>query len=106
VITAQELIAELPEGTGAIPLPTVRKLINDRVGPWDVDAPARAVRSGAIQARPERYGRSHSLMVDRNEAVLILIAAVLAFAAGIAVIAMIRAVKISGVDPSVFIQAT
>jgi len=105
VTTVQELIAELPEGAGAIPLPTVRRIINDHLGTWDRGAPSRAVMQGAITALPERTGHGGAYMVDRDEAVLILVAAVLAFAAGVAVVAMIRAVKISGVDPGVFIKS-
>lgn len=102
--TVQELIDELPGAAEAIPLPFVRGIISDRLGPWPADAQSYAVRSGAIRVLPQR-AEANAYVVDRSEAVLILIAAVLAFAAGVAVVAMIRAVKISGVDPAMFIQA-
>lgn len=117
VTTAQALIAELPESTEVIPLPLVRRIINEHLGPWDRDAQSYAVKSGAIHPAPKMPGpvagqnaRKHlggnGLIVDRDEAVLILVAAVLAFAAGVAVVAMIRAIRVSGLDPAVFVQTT
>lgn len=100
--TARTLIAELPDGAGAIPLPVIRGIVNSRLGPWDREQQSYAVRSGAIRPLPGRQGRHHAYAVDRNEAVLILVAAALAFAAGVAVVAMIRAVRVSGLDPAVF----
>ena len=116
VTTAQALIAELPESAEVIPLPLVRRIINEHLGPWDRDAQSYAVKSGAIRPAPKvpgpvagqnarKYLGGNGLIVDRDEAVLILVAAVLAFAAGVAVVAMIRALRVSGVDPAVFVKA-
>jgi hypothetical protein len=116
VTTARELIAELPAETDVIPLPVVRRIINERLGTWDADAQSYAVKSGAIKPITKapgpvagRNARKHQggpgLAVDRDQAVLILVAAVLAFAAGVAVVGMIRALRASGVDPAVFAQA-
>lgn len=104
--TAQTLIAELPGDVEVIPLPVVRGIVNDHLGPWDRDATSYAVKSGAIRPLPGRQGSSHAYAVDRDEAVLILVAAALAFAAGVAIVAMIRAIRVSGVDPAVFVQPT
>lgn len=117
VTTAQALIAELPEHAEVIPLPLIRSIINDHLGPWDADQQSYAVKSGAIRPvakapgrpagrNPRKYEGGRGLAVDRAQAVLILVAAALAFAAGIAVVAMIRAIRISGVDPAVFVQPT
>jgi hypothetical protein len=106
VTTAQALIAELPDNAEAISLPFLRNIVNDHLGRWDKDQQSYAVKSGAIRPLPERQGRNHAYAVDRGEAVLILVAAALAFAAGVAVVAMIRAVRVSGLDPAVFTQAT
>jgi hypothetical protein len=116
VTTAQELIAELPGDVEAIPLPLIRGLINEHLGPWDRDAQSYAVKSGAIRPvkkapgpvagrNARKYQGGAGLAVDRDQAVLILVAAVLAFAAGVAVVAMIRAIRVSGVDPAVFAEA-
>ncbi|MGH3283599.1 MAG: hypothetical protein ACRDPD_02745 [Streptosporangiaceae bacterium] len=114
--TVQALIAELPETAEVIPLPLLRSIINDHLGPWDADQQSYAVKSGAIRPvpktpgkvagrNPRKYAGGRGLAVDRGQAVLILVAATLAFAAGIAVVAMIRAIRVSGVDPAVFVQA-
>lgn len=106
VTTAQELIAELPGDVEVIPTPIIRGIVNDHLGRWSDDAVTNAIKAGAIRPRPERHGQGQSYTVDRDEAILILVAAALAFAAGIAVVSMIRAIRISGVDPAVFVQAT
>lgn len=113
--TAHELIAELPADTDVIPLPVVRRIINERLGPWDRDSQSYAVKSGAIRpirkvpgpvagGNARKYQGGPGLAVDRDQAVLILVAASLAFAAGVPVIGMIRALRVSGVDPAVFVQ--
>lgn len=102
--TAQALVAELPAGAKVIPLPVVRDIVNSHLGPWDRAQQSYAVKSGAIRPVPERQGRNHAYAVDRSEAVLILVAAALAFAAGVALVSMIRAVRVSGLDPAVFMQ--
>jgi hypothetical protein len=117
VTTARELIAELPADTDVIPLPVVRRIINEHLGPWDRDLQSYAVKSGAIQpvakapgpvagAGARKYQGGRGLAVDRDQAVLILVAASLAFAADVPVVGMIRALRASGVDPAVFVQAT
>ena len=102
--TVQALVGELPADSGVIPLPVIRDIVNRHLGPWDAQAQSYAVKSGAIRPVPERQGRSHAYAVDRSEAVLILVAAALAFAAGVALVGMIRAVRVSGLDPAVFVQ--
>jgi hypothetical protein len=114
VTTARELIAELPTDTDVIPLPVVRRIINEHLGPWTRDQQAYAVRMGAIHPVPKKPGpvagsrarkyQAGVVAVDRDQAVLILVAAVLAFAAGVEVVGMIRALRASGVDPVVFTQ--
>jgi len=117
VTTALELIAELPDDVEAIPLPAIRGIVNEHLGPWDRAAQAYAVRTGAIRTvdktpgpaaggRARKYQGPPGLAVDRDEAVLILVAAALAFAAGVAVVAMIRAIRVSGLDPSAFVPKT
>jgi hypothetical protein len=116
VTTVQALIAELPENAEVIPLPVIRRIINEHLGSWDRDAQSYAVRSGAIRPVPKtpgpvagprarKYREGAGLIVDRDQAVLILVAAALAFAAEVTVVGMIRALRVSGVDPAVFVQA-
>lgn len=106
VTTAQDLLSELPDGLEVVPLPIVRQIINERLGPWHRNQQAYAVRDGAIRPLPGRVGQVHALAVSRDEAVLILVAALLAFAAGVAVVGMIRALRVSGVDPGAFVKTT
>lgn len=89
--TAQTLLADLPDAD-IIPLP----LIRDRIG-WSRDAQCHAVKSGVI--RPvEKRGPAGCYQVTRADAVEILIAAALAFAAGMAVVVMLRAIRGAGLD--------
>lgn len=95
----------------------LRRIINKHLGPWSDDQQRHAVKSGAIRpvTKPTRVpngaanrkplvGRGD--VVDRPQAVLILVAAVMAFAADVPVPHMIRALRASGVDPTVFVQTT
>jgi hypothetical protein len=95
---AQALLAGLPD-TEIIPLPLVR----DRIG-WNREQQSYAVRSGVIRPVSQR-GRGGCYQVTRDDAVLILIAAAIALAAGVAVVAMIRAVQAAGLDASALAQA-
>ena len=109
VTTIDGLIAELPAGADVIPLPVIRRIINDRLGPWSEDQQWFAVRSGAISpvAKPrgtQKVGRGTA--VDRDQAVLIMVASFLAFAAEVPVVGMIRALRVSGINPALFAQAT
>lgn len=117
VTTVRELIAELPADTDVIGLPEVRRIINEHLGPWDHRAQSWAVKVGAIKplaktpgpvagAQRRKYQEPRGLVVDRDQAVLILVAAYLAFAADVPVVGQIRALRASGVDPTVFLQAT
>jgi hypothetical protein len=96
--TAQTLLADLPD-TEVIPLPFVR----DRIG-WKRDQQSYAVESGVIHPI-EKRGKAGCYQVTREDAVLILVAASLAFAAGVAVVTMIRAIKDAGLYTSAFAQA-
>jgi hypothetical protein len=117
VTTADKLIADLPADTETIPIPVIRRIINKHLGPWTDDQQHDAVRTGAIRpvAKPTRppTGASYrkprvgrGAVVDRDQAVLIIVAAVLAFAADVPVVGMIRALRASGVDPTVFVPTT
>lgn len=89
--TVPGLLSKLPDAE-VIPLPVVRDLIG-----WDRAAQVNAVRQGVI--RPvEKRGRAGCYQVTRSDAVEILIAAALAFAAGVAVVAMLRAIQGAGLD--------
>jgi hypothetical protein len=96
--TAQALLAGLPD-TDPVPLPLVR----DRIG-WNREQQSYAVRSGVIRPVSKR-GRAGCYQVTRDDAVLILIAAAIALAAGVAVVAMIRAIQEAGLDASALAQA-
>lgn len=95
---AQELLADLPD-TEVIPLP----LIRERIG-WTRDAQWLAVKQGAI--RPvEKRGKAGCYQVTRDDAVMILLAAALALAAGVAVIVMLRGLQGAGLDASALASA-
>jgi hypothetical protein len=96
--TAQALLADLPDAE-VIPLPFVR----DRIG-WTRDQQSYAVESGAIRPVDKR-GKAGCYQVTREDAVLILIAASLALAAGVAVVMMIRAIREAGLNTSALAQA-
>lgn len=95
---AQDLLADLPDAE-VIPLP----LIRDRIG-WTRDAQSLAVKQGAI--RPiEKRGKDGCYQVTRDDAVMILVAAALALAAGVAVVVMIRAIQGAGLDATALASA-
>lgn len=96
--TVQALLAELPDDDEAIPLPFIREIVTSHLGPWDRPATSYAVKAGVIHPLPGRYGRQHSYAVDHDEAVKILVAAALAFLAGCAIVAMLRAIDGAGLD--------
>ena len=117
VTTADKLIADLPANTGTIPIPEIRRIINKHLGPWTEDQQRFAVTSGAIRPVPKPTRVPHGSaarkplvgrgdVVDRDQAVLIIVAAVLAFAADVPVPGMIRALRVSGIDPAMFVQTT
>lgn len=96
--TAQALLADLPD-MEVIPLP----LIRDRVG-WNREQQHHAVKLGVI--RPvEKRGPAGCYQVTRDDAVMILVAAALALAAGIAVVAMLRAIQGAGLNASALAEA-
>ena len=96
--TLQELLAGLPD-SDVIPMP----LIRDRVG-WTRTAQADAVREGLIKPLPV-HGPAGSFLVTRDDAVTIMVAAALAFIAGCAVIAMLRAIQGAGLDAQALARA-
>jgi len=89
---AQDLLANLPD-TEVIPLP----LIRERVG-WSRDQQSDAVLQGAIRPVAKR-GKAGCYQVTRDDAVMILVAAALALAAGVAVVIMLRGIQGAGLDP-------
>jgi hypothetical protein len=96
--TVPGLISKLPDQE-VIPLPVVRDLVG-----WNRQQQVHAVKSGAI--RPvEKRGPAGCYQVTRDDAIEILIAAALAFAAGIAIVAMLRAIQGSGLDARVLAEA-
>lgn len=95
---AQDLLADLPDAE-VIPLP----LIRERVG-WNRQQQHHAIEVGAI--RPvEKRGKAGCYQVTRDDAVLILIAAALALAAGVAVVAMLRGIQGAGLDAAALASA-
>lgn len=95
---AKEWLADLPE-TDVIPLP----LIRDRIG-WTRDTQHDAISQGVI--RPvEKRGKAGCYQVTRDDAVEILVAAALALSAGVAVVAMLRAIQGAGLDARVLAEA-
>jgi hypothetical protein len=91
--TAQALLDELPSGP-VVSLPEVRKLVG-----WTRREQSYAVTAGLIRPLPERAGYGGGYQVTRDDAVLILVAAALALAAGVAIVVMIRAIRGAGLDP-------
>ena len=96
--TAAALLADLPDAE-VIPLPFVR----DRIG-WSREQQSYAVRSGVIHP-VGRAGIGGGFTVTRDDAVMILVAAALALAAGVAVVVMIRAIQGAGLNAQALAQA-
>lgn len=96
--TAQVLLADLPDAE-VIPLPFVR----DRIG-WTRDQQSYAVEAGVIHPISKR-GKAGCYQVTREDAAFILVAAAVAIAAGVAVVAILRAIQDAGLNASTFVQA-
>lgn len=97
-VTARALLADLPDAD-VIPMPLICK----RIG-WDRFAQNNAVSQGLI--RPvEKRGKAGCYQVTRDDAVMILIAAALALAAGVAVVIMLRGIQGAGLDVSALASA-
>ena len=100
---AQELLADLPD-TEVISLTLVReRIVQERI-PWTRDAQALAVRQGTIRPVAKR-GKAGCYQVTRDDAVMILVAAALALAAGVAVVIMLRGIQGAGLDPVALARA-
>lgn len=111
----QELIGQLPAEGEFVPLSLVRRIVNANLGPWSPQQQAHAVIQDAIRpavrvpfpvvaafsGQPGGPGK----FVDRDQAILILVSAWLAFAGDVPVVAMIRALRATGTDPMIFAQA-
>lgn len=84
-----------------VSLPRVSRVVG-----WAPDAQTRAIQAGVVEplSDPAPAGR-RGYMVSRDEALTILAAAVLALAAGVAVVVMIRAIKATGLDPGQLLPA-
>jgi hypothetical protein len=99
----QDLLADLPD-TEVIPLPLIRqRIVQERI-PWTRDAQALAVRQGTIHP-VEKLGKAGCYQVTRDDAVMILVAAALALAAGVAVVIMLRAIQGAGLDAQALARA-
>lgn len=96
--TIPGILSKLPDAE-VIPLPVVRELAG-----WDRDAQSDAVKEGLIRPIDQR-GKANCYQVTRDDAALILVAAVLAFAAGVAVIAMLRGLQGAGLDAAALARA-
>lgn len=96
--TAAALLADLPDAE-VIPLPIIR----DRIG-WTRDQQSYAVETGAIRPIDKR-GKAGCYQVTRDDAVMILIAAAIALAAGVAVVMVIRGIRDAGLNAPALAQA-
>jgi hypothetical protein len=90
--TMAALVAGLPEGD-TIPLPEVSR----RVG-WDPATQVRAIKDGLVETTGLPPAGKRGWQVTRQEALTILAAAALAFAMGLAVVSVLRGIKVSGLD--------
>jgi hypothetical protein len=63
---------------------------------WTQTGQKYAIRKGLLAAEPAERGRAY--VVSRDEAYTLLLAALLAFAAGVAIAAMLRALKGAGLE--------
>jgi hypothetical protein len=89
--TAEALLASLPDGD-VIPMPVIARQIG-----WDRSTQSHAITEGLIRPVAKR-GAAGCYQVTRDDAVQIMMAAALAFAAGVAVIIMVRAITAAGID--------
>jgi hypothetical protein len=69
--------------------------LSRRIG-WDKSLQSRALAEGLLEAE-RSPGRGHPYTITRDDAVTLLLAAVLAFAAGVAIASMLRGLKAQGV---------
>jgi hypothetical protein len=102
----QELIDELPDDGGAIPLPLVREIMASHDLPqWDRKAQYWAVKAGVIHPLPGRVGDQHALAVDHDQAVKVLVAAVLAFIAGCALVVALKMIDGASLDVNALVKS-
>lgn len=95
---AEDLLARLPHAD-VIPLPTVAEIVG-----WTRTAQHHAVNSGVVNPTgPPPSGR-RGYLVTYDEAVRIVVCAALAFAAGMAVVTMLRAFEGTGLDPVALVK--
>jgi hypothetical protein len=69
--------------------------LSRRIG-WSYAQQSKAISSGALEAERDLSDRRHPYLITRDEATTLLLAAVLALAAGVAIAAMLRGVKGAG----------
>ena len=96
------MMNEITEMTAAVreldPDTPVRLARISRAIGWSYDAQSDAIKAGAVDPLPAPPAGRRGYLVSRDEALTILAAAILALAAGVAVVAMIRAIKATGLD--------
>jgi hypothetical protein len=64
---------------------------------WDRASQSHAIREGLLDAKQARPGPGNPYSVTRDDAITLLLAALLAVAAGVAIAAMLRGLKAQGV---------
>lgn len=96
------MMNEIAEMTAAVreldPDTPVRLSHVSRAIGWSADAQSDAIKAGAVDPLPIPPAGRRGYMVSRDEALTILAAAILALAAGVAVVAVLRGVKATGLD--------
>jgi hypothetical protein len=92
IAEAAEEIRKLDPGT-PVRLPAVSRAVG-----WSSGVQAYAIQTGAVEVLPGKPSGRRSYMITREEALRILAAALLAVAAGIAVVTMVRGVRTAGLD--------
>jgi hypothetical protein len=97
-MTAPDLLAAL-DGADTIPLALLRGLVG-----WNRQAQRYAVAAGLIRPVPRR-GPHGGYRVTRDDAIIILAAAALAPASGVAVVTMLRALQAAGLSPQDLAEA-
>lgn len=102
------MIRELPEDTEVVPLPLVRRIINDRLTvPWDRQLQRAAVKAGLIRPLPGiTAAPTTGLTVDAAQAAEIITAAAVAETTQIPVIAALRVMQAYRATPELFAQAS